>query len=466
MKGRRHPKKTDSGTTRPDFFLSPASVAVVGASSAPGKLSGAILASLKAAGFQGRIFGVNPKYPSIDGIPCYPSLTSIKGDVDVAIFATPASEIPETLKEGAKKIKGAIIVSGGFAESGEAGATLEKAVREISKETGVRVIGPNCMGIYDTISRLDTFFISNERIKRPVKGTLSIISQSGSFAVTAMDELATEGIGVARVISYGNKADINEADCLDMLADDGDTSAVAIYIEAVEDGRGFVEAAKRCASKKPVMAIKVGRTGAAVKAARSHTGALAGRYEVYRAAFKKAGIIELGGYEAFLNACKAYGALKTGAKGRRVVIITDGGGIGVSLVDECLASGLSVPALPDELKKGLGASFPSYFAIENPLDLTGSATDAMFAEALEKTLSSGYYDMAVVAALWGPPGLSDNLPKLLGRLADNIKRPVIICTPGGEYTRKKAGLFGMCGLPVFLSPEAAIKAAVALSGGR
>lgn len=447
-----------------DFLFDPKSVAIVGASPVRGKISNIIIESLRETGFGGRVYPVNPKYDEIEGMRTYPSVSDIGAPVDLAVYCIPASEIPKALKGMGGKVKGAIIVSGGFAEAGENGKALEKELKSIAKKEGIRIIGPNCMGIYDAVSRLDTFFISSERIKRPKLGGISIISQSGSFAITAMDELAAEGVGVARVVSYGNKIDLNESDCLDFLAEDTYTKAVAIYIESINDGRRFVEAASRCSLKKPVMAIKVGKGGAGITAARSHTGAIAGRYEVYRAAFKKAGIIELDGYEDFINGCKALG-MQLEAQGNRVMIITDGGGMGVGIADACNSLGLEVPPLPKEIIDRLKPHFPTYFAVSNPMDLTGSVTDGMYAEALEKTMKSGHYDIAIVAALWGPPGLTDSLAELIAEKAELIRKPVIICSPGGEYTRKKTGLFRRSGLPVFTSPESAVRAAGVLAKG-
>ncbi|MBI5970890.1 MAG: acetate--CoA ligase family protein [Deltaproteobacteria bacterium] len=445
------------------FFFNPKSVAIVGASSAPGKLSGIILESLKNSGFAGRVYPVNPKYKTVGGLKCHKSIADIKKDIDVAVFALPALSVPDAMEEAAGRVKGAIVIGGGFGEAGLDGAALEGRLKEIAKKRRIRVIGPNCMGIYDTISKLDTFFIPNHRIKRPLPGGVSIASQSGSFAVTAMDELAAEKIGVARVISYGNRADVSEADCLEFLADDENTKAVVLYVESVEDGRRFVEAASLCASKKPVMVVKAGKGAAGVSAAASHTGAIAGRLEIYRAAFKKAGVIELSGYEEFICACRVFGSGQeiTPPAGNRVMIITDGGGMGVGIADECLAQGLDPAPLSAEIRAGLKGTFPSYFTISNPMDLTGSATNASFAEAFAGTMNGDAFDMAIVAALWGPPGLTDGLVKMLSEKAN--AKPVIVCSPGGEFSRKKLGLFRKAGLPVFSTPEGSVRAAALLS---
>lgn len=449
-----------------ESLFNPKTIAVVGASPTAGKISNIILKSLKHSSFSGKVYPINPRYKEVQGLKCFKSIADIGAQVDLAVFAIPAKTVPGALRDSEARLNVAVIVSGGFGETGEAGRALEKELKEIVSRTGVRVVGPNCMGIYDSFSGVDTFFIPEDRMKRPGKGGLSIVSQSGSFAVTAMDELAAEGAGAARIISYGNKADVNETDCLEFLIDDEQTTAVALYIESIEEGRRFVDVASRCAAKKPVMALKVGKSAVGMDAAHSHTGALAGRYEVYKAAFKKAGVIELSGYEDFLSACKALSVLKKTVAGRRVMIITDGGGMGVNIADACASLGLEVEPLPEKAKEQMSLLLPRFCSVSNPMDLTGSATDELFAEALEKTLDTDGYDLAIVAALWGPPALTDELPHLISEKAELADKPVIICSPGGVYTRAKTALFGKYGLPVFPSPESAARAASILCRGR
>ncbi len=445
-----------------DCFFNPRSIAVVGASPEGSKLSNIILKSLKNAGFSGDIYPINPKYDSIEGLKCHGSLDELEEKVDLALFAMGAPRTVELIKSSVHKLKGVIIISGGFGESGPEGVALEGALRALVNEHPIRIIGPNCLGIYDTASKIDTFFIPAERFTRPARGGLSIISQSGSFALTVMDELASAGIGVSRVVSYGNMVDVSESDCLDYLADDESTSAVAMYIESVSDGKRFVKAAAACSGKKPVIAIKAGRSRVATSAALSHTGAIAGRYELYRAAFRKAGIVEVMGYEDFISGCKVLG-LCPPAAGGRVIIITDGGGIGVSIADAAAAGGLDVAPLPAKTAAELKEALPSFCTVGNPLDLTGSATNELYARALEKTLSSGGYDMAIAATLLGPPALTDDLGKTLAGKARPTGKPLIICSPGGEYTKKKNRLFMELGLPVFTSPEGAVRGAKVLA---
>lgn len=447
-----------------DCFFNPQSVALVGASLNPEKLSSVIFESL-CSRFSGTLYPVNPSHKELGGRRCYPSISVIKEDLDLAVFALSAEHIPEMIHDAAGLIRGAVIVSGGFKETGAVGAGLEERLRKAALKEGIRIIGPNCLGIYDTVTGLDTFFIPPVRMERPGRGGLSILSQSGSFAVTVIDELAAEGIGVARVISYGNKVDVNESDCLDFLAADEATKAVVLYMESVEEGRRFVNSASRCVLNKPVAALKVGHSAPAAAAARSHTGALAGRYEIYSAAFKKAGVIELGGYEDFLLACRVLGENKESSRGRRVMVITDGGGIGVAIADECADLGLDVVPLGESVVRELGRTLPPVCSISNPMDLTGSVTDRDFIEALRKTLSKDSYDMAIIASLWGPPGLTDKLPALIAAQKKTLNKPIVICTPGGAYTRERTGLFRSLELPVFSTPESAARAASFIAEG-
>ncbi len=446
------------------FFFNPKSVVVIGASPTPGKPSYVILESLKSMGFPGKIYPVNPKYTSINDLICYSSVEGIRSSVDLAVIAVPAPMVIDALKDAAnKKVNGAIIISAGFGETGSDGEKLEEEIKAISQREDIRVLGPNCLGIYDTVSKIDTFFVPAERMGRPIKGGISILSQSGSFAALIMDEMAAEGIGVARVVSYGNRVDVGESDCLEFLADDKHTKAIAIYMESVDDGRRFVEAASRCAKKKPVIALKVGKRGAGITAAKSHTGAMTGRNGIYKAAFRKAGVIEVDGYEGLKDACRALNIFKP-ARGRKVLIITDGGGIGVRLADACEEMGLDVAALPEGLQKRLSEKLPVFYGINNPLDLTGSATDDEYVMALDAGLKDSY-DIAIVTLLWGPPQLTEGLVHGLKAAIKKHDKPVIICSPGGTFTKRINKVFEDNGIPVFNTPEAAVRAAAVLGKG-
>lgn len=234
-----------------DFFFKPESIALIGASPDPEKLSYTILESLLEAGFQGKTYPVNPSYKEIRGLKCYSAPSEIVDKIDIAVFAVSASTVLEILNGPVENIKGSIIISSGFREIGPEGKKMEILLKEILEMKGIRAMGPNCLGIYNTASKVDTFFISSDKIERPARGRVSVLTQSGSFAVMIMDEMTNEGSGVARVVSYGNRVDVDESDCLEFLAGDEATKAVALYIESVGNGRRFIAAASRCVKKKP-----------------------------------------------------------------------------------------------------------------------------------------------------------------------------------------------------------------------
>jgi acetyl-CoA synthetase (ADP-forming) len=445
------------------FFFNPRAIAIVGASPRPGKPSQVILESLRQIGYPGTIYLVNPHHAAIDGTICYRALSEIPDEIDVAIFAVPASTVLEIM-ERTENIKGAIIVCAGFKETGSAGVTREEQLKALATRKGIRIIGPNCLGIYDTISQLDTFFTPEVRVQRPPRGGLSILTQSGSFAQTIMDELAGAGIGVARVVSYGNRVDVGESDCLSFLMDDEATKVIIIYMESVDDGRRFVEVASRCTQKKPVVVVKVGKREAGMHAARSHTGAIAGRYEIYRAAFKKAGIVEVEGYEGMKDAAKVLSTYQRVA-GNRVLIITDGGGVGVSMADACEALGLELRELSERTQAALRSNLPSFVVTSNPLDLTGSVTDEEYVMALEAGLQDEY-DLVIVTVLWGPPQITEQLADKLKAVRAKQAKPILICSPGGIFTRRMAARFEATGMPVFATPESAARAAAVLAGWR
>lgn len=446
-----------------DFFFKPESIALIGASPNPGKLSHTILKSLMKMNFKGKIYPVNPGYREIEGLKCYSTPGEIEDRIDIAIFAVPAKAVLDILKGSVENINGAIIVSSGFRETGPGGKKMEDELRALLKEKGIRAMGPNCLGIYDTVSDVDTFFIEREKIGRPVRAGISVLTQSGSFAAMIMDELAYEGAGVARVVSYGNKVDVDESDCLEFLARDEATKAVALYIESVTDGRRFLEAASCCVKTKPVVALKVGKREPGARAASSHTGAISGMYEAYEAAFRKTGVIEVASYEELKDACKVLNRYSP-VEGKKVLIITDGGGVGISIADACEEAGLRVPELSEAAVRVLKEKLPAFASVRNPVDLTGSVRDEHYIAAMQETPAEEY-DLAIVSLLWGPPLLTEGVAEKIRSFADSCGKPILISSPGGKFSRELTSAFTKTGMPVFFSPESAVRAAAVLCGG-
>lgn len=440
-------------------FFNPESVAVIGATEDPKKITSMIMKNLIEMGFEGRLVPVNPHHDEVFRHKCYPSLLEIKEKIDLTVISIPAKFVPEVLRQQATcGIKNAIVVSGGFAESGYKGAVLELEVGKICREEGIRLVGPNCIGVLDNYSNFSSSFLPWTKVKRPAKGNLSILSQSGSFATCVLDMLSEEGMGVSKVINYGNRVDVGESEMIEYLTDDDSTHVIGIYMESVDDGRRFIDASSSCSRSKPIVALKVGRRDSGIEAVRSHTGTIAGKYEIYKAAFKKSGIIEVNGFTEFLDACKVLSMQKP-AKGKRILVLTNGGGFGVAASDICSVNGLDVAPTPESVRKVLSGKFPGYFILNNPIDLTGSSGDEDYGIAMKSALvDNDFFDAAIIISLMPPQTMTDGVVDIISQMARESGKPVVICVASGVYTGGVKTKFEEKGLPVFPTPERCVKA--------
>ncbi len=385
------------------LFNPPRSIVIIGATAREGSVGGVVTRNLLTKFRGGRVYLVNPSYTELLGHRVYRSVLEIPDEVDLAVIVTPAPTVPRIMSEcAAKGVKVAVIISGGFSETGEDGARLEREVREASQGR-VRILGPNCIGVYNAFNGLDTFFIPQGRMERPRAGPIALISQSGAVAAAILDWAARKGIGVGIAVNYGNKLDINEAELLEALAGNEDLRVVVMYVEGGlkypgGEGRRLLETMRRVTRVKPVIVYKAGRSKSSGRAVKSHTAALAGNYEIYRAMLRQAGAIEVNNLMDALEVAKAL-ATQPLPRGNRVLIITDsGGGAGVQAVDNVESVGLVVPELPQEVRSTLAKSLPPFASTANPIDLTGSATDAMYKFVLDTVLPTGHIDMALVLA--------------------------------------------------------------------
>ncbi len=437
------------------------SVAVIGASAKRGSIGYVIVKNLKDR-FRGKVYPVNPKYKEILGLKCYPRIGDVDGEVDVAVIAVPAKTVIPVVSEcGRKGVKVAIVISGGFREIGGEGVRLEEMLVEEARKHGIRIIGPNCMGIYDTNTGLDTFFLPTIRCGRPKNGHISFISQSGAFAAAVMDQLTFLGLGMSRCISYGNASDIDETDLIAFLREDDKTRVITMYIETAKGGRKFIEEAYRTTRVKPIIAIKAGRTSRGVSAVLSHTGSMAGSDRIFNSAFKQAGVIRATNFQEMFDMAKALSSQPT-PKGNRILVITDGGGAGVMTVDACEMSGLKVPELPDDVKHELKRHFPPYASVHNPIDLTGSVTDDWYGIALEVAGSIDLIDGIIVNVLFQPPRLTLKLADVVADYAREADKPVVCCLWGGRVAESMAKDLESQGVPTYPTPERAVKAMWAL----
>jgi acyl-CoA synthetase (NDP forming) len=349
-------------------FFEPESVAVVGASRDPTKYGHSLLKNLVELGFKGRIYPVNPKADEILGLQTYPRVDLMKDDVELAIILVPAPSVPQVIKDCSKKhIKGVVICSSGFRESGEAGQRLEDETVRIAREAGIRIIGPNTTGVLNTSNNFTTSFVALPRLK---KGNVAFIAQTGLLAAAAFWWIiSTQPFDVSKVVGLGNKCDVDDSEVLEYLAEDEDTKVIAVYMEGVKDGRKLLSALKRVTRRKPVIILKSGRSQSGIKASLSHTGSMAVRDEIFNSACKQAGVIRIdGGIEELMDITKAF-ALQPLPKGNKVAVITVTGAGGVMAADECENQGLELAPLSEKTLSFIRDYMPPWAGTNNPLDI-------------------------------------------------------------------------------------------------
>jgi len=450
-----------------DMFFNPKAVAVVGASRNPQKVGYQLLRNL-VEGFKGKVYPINTKAKEILGLRTYSSIMEVPDDIDVAVVSVPADLVIKVADEaGRKGVKGLIVISGGFKEIGGEGIERERRLIDVVKKYGMRLIGPNCVGVYVPKTGMNTLFLSPERQGYPKHGFIAFISQSGAFGSAILDWAAMRGIGISKFVSYGNKADIEDADLIEYLRDDEDTRVITIYVEGVENGRKFFKALKETTRVKPIVVLKSGRTEAGARAASSHTGALAGADIVYSAVFKQSGTIRAYGMEELFDIGLALG-MQPPASGKRIAVLTVGGGSGVMATDALSDLGLIVPKLSNKTVEKLRKVLLPIASPYNPVDVTGSANDEHLIDSAEILMKSGEVD----AILWLPyyitPGITEQLNKKFIEMVKRVNReldvpiPIIGVATGGNYTAKFSKEAEQMGIPMYLSPERAAKAVKAL----
>jgi acetyl coenzyme A synthetase (ADP forming)-like protein len=437
-------------------FFEASSIALIGASEDPKKVGHQILKNVLTAGYKGRIYPVNPKASKILGLIAYSSVEEIPSQVDLAVVAVPAAIVPSVLTSCArKKIKDVIIVSGGFREVGEQGKKLEEELIDIVKVTGIRVIGPNCQGLNNPhIGLCATWAAFSNR-----PGPIGIITQSGSVGGAIQFWADKEGIGVSKCVNLGNKIDVNEIDLLRYMKDDPSTKAIALYLEGVSDGRAFMSTGAEVARIKPVVALKTGTTKAGTKAMLSHTSSLAGRAEIFAAAFKQAGIVRATNLEELYDIAKAFSFLPL-PRGPGVLIIESSGGFGIMAADMCEKLGLLLPEPDETAKARLRNVLPSTCTFSNPFDLTTESFDAdRFRLVIEENKRNE--DFHAFIAIFGDPivGAAEAIKKA----SETTEKPIIVVYEGGGQVEddERARMHSM-GIPVFPSPERAVTALHAL----
>jgi acetate---CoA ligase (ADP-forming) len=445
-----------------EHFFDPKKVAVIGASLKPGNLGKRIVDSLIAQGFEGSLIAVHPNGESWRGCSSVKSVRELPDDVDLAISAVSAERV-EALVEPLvdRGIHHLIVVGGGFSETGPEGELLQNSLKETARNFGVRIIGPNCLGTFSSPDKFNSFFLSLDDIRLPPTGSIAIISQSGAFMSAILDQLASRGVGVHRAINFGNRIDIGECEALEAFASDPQVEVIGIYLEGVQSGRRFFETVRKIAAVKPIVICKGGKSAKGNRATQAHSASLAGSYEVFNTVCEQAGMIEVQGLSELVNALHVL-SLEPVPQGNRVLIVSNGGGMGVLLTDLCERAGCVVDEPSPEIQEELKNSLPTYFSLKNPIDLTGSGTNAQCAFILDKLLNSGLYDCLLLVILSGTEGINADIASQIRCILPE-EFPVVIGAYGKEMYPKLCASFKGENIPVFPSGEEAAGAINLLS---
>ena len=439
-------------------LFAPRGVAVIGASRDETKLGFGVVRNLVTCGYTGAIRLINPKAGSILGQPCYPSIEAAPDPIDLAVTIVPAAAVPRTLEDfGRRGVQVAIIVSGGFGEVGEAGKRLEREIVEVARRFGMRLIGPNCVGVIDTHLPLNTTFIKSV----PQPGDIAFVSQSGAICQAVIDWGTGMGFGFSRLASLGNEADVSETEVIGALADDPHTRVVTMYLEGVKDGREFLDVVGAAARKKAIVALKVGRTEAGRRAVSSHTGALAGQEAAYNAAFERCGVLRANNTSELFDWARAL-AWCPPMRGPNVAVLTNAGGPGILAADAIETSGLRLATLSEATLAALRAFTLPHASLQNPVDLLASGGPEDYASALRALLDDPGVDAVVVISV--PPPIEAPAPvaEAIARVAQGAAKPVIVAvmgeaTVGGALQVLRAAL-----IPDVRFPERAASALAAL----
>lgn len=450
-----------------DYILDPKSVAIIGASNKVGKWGYELLENIVSAGFRGRVFPINPREREVQGLKAFQSILDVPEPIDLAVVGIPAPAVPAALRDCATKgIRGLVVVAAGFGETGDHGKTLESEIAEIVRQSGMRMVGPNCVGVISSSAALNATPLPY------TSGSLGFITQSGNLTNDVEFIARKRGLGFSKLISCGNQTDIQFHEYIDYLRDDPDTRVIMLYLEEVRDGHSFMRAVSETVPIKPVVAIKAGQTETGVRAATSHTGALAGSYQVYEAAFKQVGITRASDSNDLIDIAEAFVKLPA-ISGNRVVILTDGGGHGAMACDAADKAGLEVRPLPQPTRTRLReVLLPQSIAL-NPVDFAGAAEADLwnFIRASEIILQDQEVDGLLIvgalfggyAAMFGLESLEVDVAKGISELVGNYNKPIIMhCPyPAEEVAALQALRAG--GVPVYPRVETAAKCMAALA---
>jgi acetyltransferase len=441
-----------------DSLFAPRGVAVLGASLDERKLGYAVARNLVHSRYRGALCFIHPRAARILGVPCYPTLAAAPDPIDLAVIIVPSENVPALLEQcGQRGIPWAIVMSGGFRETDRAGAEREQQLIEIAQRYQLRLVGPNCIGVIDTHTPLNTTFLQSA----PQPGEIAFISQSGALCQVAVEVGSRQGLGFSRLVSLGNQADLSEAEVVTALADDPDTRAMTLYLEGVQDGRRFQQAALLASRQKPLVILKGGRTAAGTRAASSHTGALAGQDAVYQAVFDRCGVVRADHLDELFDWARAL-AWCPPLRGQRVAVLTNAGGPGILAADALEANDLQLAALSDQSIGELRAALPLPASLHNPIDMLASAGPREYAEALRIVLNDDGVDAILIVNVPPPLGEARPIADAIAALGQGARAPIVTVLMGDAMGSDAAQALRLAQLPDYRFPDQAAAALGAL----
>ena len=448
-----------------ETFFTPKSVALVGASSVIGKIGNSVLDSLAKHDYKGKVYPVNPKQKKIMGLKCYPSVVAIPGKVDLVVISVDLSITKPVLLDCAKKnVHNVVIVSGGGKELGGHRAKYEEEIKKLSAKHKIRIIGPNCIGMFNAANRLDCAFQGQKRMIRAKLGNVAFLSQSGTMGISFLE--SADSFGLSKMVSYGNRSDVDEADMIWYLANDPQTKVIALYVEGFGDGRKFINTAKKIISqqKKPIVIWKSGRSLAGAKQAASHTGSLGGSNSIIMGSLKQAGIISVDGYHELVAVTKAL-AWQPKSKGNRVALCSNGAGPMIGAIDHFERLNLSLAKVTNNTRKKMIKHFPPTYVIGkgNPADVTGGANADDYRFTIKAFMDDPNVDIVMPWFVFQDDPLEEIIVEYLAEFGKNAKKPLLVGGMGGPYTQKISARIESYNLPVYDDILSWVAAASALS---
>jgi acetyl coenzyme A synthetase (ADP forming)-like protein len=444
-----------------DAIFRPRSIAVIGASRKPNTIGYQILENLVRHGFAGAVYPVNPTADAVHSIRAYPSVEAIPDEVDLAVIVVPKQHVCQAAEAcGRKGVRGLVVISAGFAEVGGPGVERQKELLEIVRRHGMRLVGPNCMGVLNTAP--DRSMNATFAPTMPPPGPVAFLSQSGAMGVTILDYAAEYGIGISQFISVGNKPDVSGNDLIQYWADDERTGVILMYLENFGNPRKFTQLAREITKKKPIIAVKSGRSVAGARAASSHTGALAGTDAATDALLRQCGVLRADTVEEMFDLAMAFSHQPV-PRGNRVAIVTNAGGPGIIIADACEAHGLVVTELAEETRAFLAKHLPEEASLANPVDMIASATPQSYRVAVEAVLADPNVD-AVVATFVPPLGIrqEDVAEAIVSVAAGQTEKPVVAVLMGREGLPQGLAELNAAGIPGYRFPESGVRALAAM----